>query len=118
MLTLKRLSSKSRSGPVAPTITSGCPAKSAKTTPAADVATNVSDIPIIFWVLSAVNSRDMRSNFDQSIINLRCWRPSFQHINFIPMRPPNVIDADNAAKYMNIAAAMVCKFRPSLRSDQ
>lgn len=56
-LTLYRLSSNSSSGPVAPMMISGWPASNAKKIPDADVATNVSDMPIRLSVLSAMSTK-------------------------------------------------------------
>ncbi len=50
--TPNKISSKTRRGPVGPIGIIGCPASRAKKTPAADVETRVSDIPIRFMVFS------------------------------------------------------------------
>lgn len=51
-LTLYKLSSNNRRGPVAPIIIRGCPENKAKSIPLAEVAIRVSEIPIKFFVLS------------------------------------------------------------------
>jgi len=57
VITLYKLSSKRRSGPVTPIINSGCPLTTEKTIPAIEDPTNVSEIPIWFSVFSAKNHK-------------------------------------------------------------
>lgn len=65
--TLYKASSNSNSGPVVPTINSGCPEDREKMTPATDVAINVSDMPMKFFVLSAERRRENVKTFETSI---------------------------------------------------
>ena len=54
ILTEYKFSSKTKTGPVAPMMMSGCPEKMANTNPQTDVPRTISDTPIKLLVLSAV----------------------------------------------------------------